>query len=366
MSSFFADTTEYSLDGDNDGLSFDSDEDIKDCPHDIIVDSHCQLCGLEIFGRCSIVNEDINSFDGPKCKKIVSNDVIISAAQELPLNQRIKNTLINHIESFSIQLKNNKDTTTKLLCIYGFKFCIQTNLIECTPNRFFEICGAPKNGSKAFKDIMKYLNKGILGCDTISYIHPIVYIKEFLYVMRLKKSKEIDFKDGDIIPIWYENIEDVRSMPPIPEKYIVPPGHEDIITFCEFLLSRREVIISNASDEVKEDMLAGISHHFTYGDSNTEAIDKYLNDYDYLFELPQRIAATTLYNVLMFSLDNLMNVDHNNKILKVECGEPIKRLYDVKDLHDYYGITESAFGNLIKKMGIRCMHNRNKKKIFKK
>lgn len=366
MTSFFNDDSDHMCDSDIDDISIGSENDIKNCPHDIIVDSHCQLCGIEIFGRCSIVNEDLNSFDAPKAKRIISNDVIIAAAQELPLDSKTKGVLISNIESHCIQLKNNKDATTKLLCVYGFQFCIQSGLIECTPDRFFEICGVKKKSSKVFKDIIKILSKGIINSDTVSYIHPITYIKEFLYVMWTKKAKMLELNDDDEIPVWYENLNDVKGLPLIPQRYICPPEHEDIIMFCEFLLSRRKVMVSNLTDAEKVDLLAGISHHFTNGDSNTVDVDEYIKDYDYMFKLPQRIAAATLYNVLTFSLDNLMDVDECNKILKVECGEPAQRLYTAQDVRDYYHISDSALNNLIKKMGVRCMSNRNKKKTIYK
>lgn len=395
MCDFFDDDYEHGDDydmADNFTLTGDNRDSTANCEHEIICDGHCEFCGIQINDKCGFVNDDISMDNGTKVKKTINNESLLNGAINLSIPIVAKDAIIKHIRMYPIHAKGSEDTTKKLLCVYGFKMCILTGMIECTPTRFFNICGIEPRKTKKIMTYIESLSNGkVLKCGTESYISPLIYIKEFLYVMWLKLVRGVHISANNTEP-WLQDIEAIRNKDIVPVKYEVPPGHKDILLFAASLMEKNEnkrasmrnklYTLSNgqdleSNDEYYDNFIAGteareaarierlnnrtIDASFKIEDYDDESDDEY---HSYFMDTPQRAAAMILANVLLFSMKNINFVNDRDIILKRDAGEGNieKRLYTLRDVVEYFSITETALNTLITKIGVRRMNNRTKSK----
>ena len=376
MADFFDDDFEH---GSSDEEStIDSDDECvfakknKPCEHIVIINGACEFCGVEINSNCSFVNDDIVSMNGPKNKKIISNINLMNAADDLPMPIEAKAVLLKYIQRFPVQAKGNNSTTFKMLCVYGYKTLLSPGIIECSPNRFFIICGIAKSSVKKVMLYIKQMRNGsVLQCVTNSYIHPMVYIKEFLYTKWLSIAKNTIVENEHEEP-WYRDLDIVREKCIIPLRYDIPPGHYDIFMFMLLILSPPKV----KADMMNSDILEEVMTLIRSGDDalmaarlekkEAELKDPTLNmnfDHEYMIDKPQRLAACVLYNVLLFSIDKLDTMDEYGHLLKREAGVADPRMYSIQDISEYFKISVSVLDTLVTKNGVRVLHNKKKKKI---
>lgn len=370
--------------------SFDEDDhdefeefvnlELDECAHEFIIDGHCERCGNQIIERCHFAAEDITTEGMVKAKKSqISNENLLNLASELPLPRIAKQELTNAIRSNPIQAKGSEETIIKLLCLYGFKSIIVPRLIDCSPDRYFQVCGMEMiSGIASFKVIKKVYDflksftlSRTLRCERECYISPYIYIREFLYTIWIHKAKHSD----DLNHIWFKDLDKVREMPLIPEEYTIPPGHEDIILYTNFLFESDEVEIKRNVQQLsgyepvdweyvlnKERIAekARITrlerkinqNGYDSDDSSEEEYGKFFTD------TPHRLAAAILASVLSFSLKQMNHVNSSRVILKRSVGTPEPRLYTLDDITNYFKLTGAVLETIIKNSSIvRTMNN---------
>lgn len=346
------------------------DEGAAACEHELLIEGYCALCGVQVR-ECLILNDEIiTDSDKLNKRKEFSNENLLNVVSQLQIPKECRGILTDYISKNPIKIRGNSETVMKVLCYYSYKLLLVPMIIECSFFRFFEFCGINKRSSKK---VIKYIRsiQETTGGDlyNISFIHPIALIKEFLYIIWMRENKELE---------------------PVPLKYKVPPGHKDIIMFAAYLFStdmeiKKELkirLIKNSlrkNDEILEAELDefveneyqreyerrlfhnGRKDSLTDSPNLDELIEKMYPD-EYMVENPHRLAACILYNVLMISMSNLSELSSsNNTILKRHITKIPKRMYNEKDVVEYFGTGDTTIKSLISKYGIRIKNNISKK-----
>jgi hypothetical protein len=338
----------------NDCDSFTSDEDI--CNHDIIDDNYCKLCGV-MMGTI-IVLDDINTDDGPPIKKIIQNVELLETINDMDMDHTAKNILLEQVEKSTLIIKNSADALSKLLFTYGYCYLIRSGVIECTPVRWSRLCNRPI--TTAIIELME--NSLPPEYNTPKIFMPTTFVKEFLY--------------------------DIYNPMKIPDKYPTDIITDKACRFCDYLILRRK--ITHAYDDCPPLEIKGRDGFNAYPALNhdmdhnplprDEAEDRMadlnalflsdadlvVRDEDVIFDLPQRIAATSLFNLLQINLDNVYDIDMNGKMLTIEAGEPLELPYNDVDLWKYFNISIKTLTTLSNNYGVKLLKvrsRRNKVKI---
>lgn len=350
----------------------DDGEDTSPCEHELLIEGYCALCGVQVR-ECLILNDEIiTDSDKLNKRKEFSNENLLNVVSQLQIPKECRGILTDYISKNPIKIRGNSETVMKVLCYYSYKLLLVPMVIECSFFRFFEFCGINKRSSKKVIKYIRSIQETTGGMDlyNISFIHPIALIKEFLYIMWSRENKELE---------------------PVPLKYIVPPGHKDIIMFAVYLFStdvemKKDLKIKLIKNSLRKDIETletelddfvemeyqkeyerRMFHNSRRNNLSIESpdfdelVEKMYPD-EYMVENPHRLAACILYNVLMISMSNLAELNKtNNTILKRNITKIPKRIYNEKDVVEYFGTGDTTIKSLMSKYGIRIKNNVSKK-----
>ena len=394
MSNFFDDDDDYRSDEDD---RLDLVEGV--CEHLVIVDGYCEICGKQIMERGNLVNEDISVDDAITAKKtVISNEHLLSMAEQLPIPREARQIIINAIRTHPIQAKGGEDMSIKLLCVYAYNTILSTGYLDCTPDRLFQVCGLCPLGSgvisqdnvKKIFEYIKLFRKGkTLQCSSEYYISPINYIKEFLYSVWLFLVKTYVPEEGKVVPIWLQDIDRVRNFANIPTRYVIPPGHHDIVLYAIAMfesdpIRKRQLrhdlvrlVKSEPGPEQTREYLELIGQWEVRESERIARLrDKISNngyksdeesdgEYEiYFFNKPAKTAAAVLANVLQFSLAQADKIGEHNIILKRVMGVPEPRMYNHNDIKKYFDLSDSALTSTINRgVLVRVMNNAVKGRV---
>jgi len=337
----------------NEEYGYSSDD---ECPHDIIEDNHhCKLCGLIM--DTLILPDDINTEDGAPIKRTKTQDIcLLNSVKDLDMDDDIRNIIMEEVEKTSLIIKSGKDSVNKLLFMYGYRYLIIPGLIECTPTRWARICNRTID-TQTIKLIESYMKPG----EYIKIILPDVYVREFLY--------------------------DISTRHYTPKHYPVDGFYKDLSNFCRYLIVRRSIIDgyekcptlkiegregfdkypilkrdvdhNRLQPDVIEDKISDLNENF-HSDEDIIVEDK-----DVIFDLPQRIAATTLYCALQFDINNIEHVDIKGKISASLVGNPDKYGYPYNEqrICEYFGVSPKTLVTLSTSYGIKPIKIRSRRKV---
>lgn len=315
------------------------------CTHEIIIDNHhCAICG-EIL-ETLILPDDINMEDNPVSKKIVvDHSNLLNIIKDLDISKTCKDILMEEVEKISLKIKSNKDSANKLIFLYGYKYLIYPDILYISPDRWAKMCNVTVNSQ-----LVKLIDTCCEDIKKIKIIKPDIYIKEFLESLDKEQYKDIINKITNFCHY-------IIKRKNITSSYEVFPNtiNEGRTGLDKYPVLQGDIDHNKLSIDEMEDRIESLNEDFLEGkDINIE-------EKETVFDLPQKIAATTLFCALNMDTKNVSSIDIKGKISAVSAGEPDDLPYEEKDICEYFSVSPKTLLTMSSDFGIKKMKVRSRK-----